>query len=67
MKNKECCKNCKYCAEVKKYPLYNSILTKICLYYVYTEREHFILEVTDNDTCEVFTSKNKEGLDYEED
>lgn len=66
-KAKECCANCKHCAEVRKRPIYDSILTKICLYYKNTEDAHYILEVDDTDMCEVFDlNKEKEDLIYEE-
>jgi hypothetical protein len=55
----DCCKNCAYCAEVRKWPLYNTIVTKCCIYYVLTERSDYILEVTDTDRCEVFRHKEK--------
>ena len=66
-KVKECCANCKHCAEVRKRPVYDSILTKICLYHKNTENDTFILEVYDFDKCEVFClNEDKEDLLCEE-
>jgi hypothetical protein len=54
----DCCKNCAYCAEVKKWPCYDTVLTKVCLYHVCTANEAYVLEVQDNDCCEVFYRHN---------
>ena len=51
------CKNCAYCAEVKRWPKFDTIANKVCIYYVLTEQDSFILEVQDNDKCEVFKLK----------
>lgn len=56
--NKECCKNCIYCAEVKKWPAYNEVATNVCIYFVCTEDSKYIHEVHDNDRCEVFRHKD---------
>ena len=67
MKIKECCANCVHCAEVRKRPIYDIILTKICLYHKNTENTNFILEVYDFDKCEVFClNEDKEDLICEE-
>jgi hypothetical protein len=67
MKIKECCANCIHCVEVRKRPVYDSILTKICLYHKNTENDDFILEVYDFDKCEVFClNEDTEDLIYEE-
>ena len=64
---KECCANCKHCAEVRKRPVYNTNATKICLYHRNTEDSYYILEVDDTDMCEVFDLwEDKEDLVYEE-
>ena len=39
---KECCANCKHCAEVRKRPVYDTIATKICLYHRNTENSYYI-------------------------
>ena len=65
-KPKECCANCIHCAKVRKRPIYDSIATKICLYFKNTENSNYILEVDDTDICEVFNlNENKEDLIYE--
>ena len=67
MKPKECCANCIHCAEVKKMPYYNTVLTNICLYFRNTEESYYILEVDKlHDRCEVFKLwEDKEELIYE--
>lgn len=66
-KPKECCANCIHCAEVKKMPYYDTVLTNICLYFRNTEEGYYILEVDKlHDKCEVFKLwEDKEGLIYE--
>ena len=51
------CVNCIYCAEVRKRPVYNTVLTKICLFFAKEENYPYILEVFDTDRCECFKNK----------
>lgn len=51
---KESCKTCKYCCEVKKFPTYKEVLTKICVLLLLQEGDPYILEVTDDSTCECY-------------
>lgn len=66
-KPKECCANCMHCAEVKKMPKYDTILTNICLYFRNVEEGYYVLEVDKlHDKCEVFRlNEDKEDLVYE--
>ena len=53
----ECCKTCNYCCEVRKFPVYQEVLTKVCIYHVITSYERYILEVNDNDRCECYMER----------
>lgn len=66
-KPKECCSNCIHCAEVKKMPKYDTVLTDICLYFRNADEGYYILEVDKfHDKCEVFRlNEDKEDLVYE--
>ena len=53
----ECCKNCSYFYAVRKSPTYQEILTHICVFFLMTEKENYILETTDNDMCECYVER----------
>lgn len=55
----ECCKTCNYCCEVKKFPIYQEVLTKICVLHLLQSGEAYIVEVTDDSRCECYMEYKK--------
>lgn len=54
----ECCGTCNYFCEVWKHPTYQEVLTHICILPA-EEKEYYILETTENDTCERYMMRCK--------
>ena len=57
----ECCKTCEFFCKVRKYPTYQDVLTHICTYFIVTENDDYICEVTENDMCECWTERKNDG------
>ena len=55
----ECCKTCNYFGAVRQYPTYQKVLTNVCLYFLMTDFEDYILEVKEHDMCECWTRRRE--------
>lgn len=53
----ERCGTCNFFCEVRKSPTYQEVLTHICTYFLVTENEGYILEVSENDMCECWEER----------
>ena len=57
----ECCKTCHYLGSVRKYPIYQEVLTNVCLYFIVEDFEDYILEVKGHDVCECWTRRRTDN------
>ena len=51
------CNNCNFFCAVRKWSTYEKILTHVCTYFLVTEKEDYIPEVTEYDMCECWTER----------
>jgi hypothetical protein len=57
--DKESCESCVYCCDIFKYPLFQEVLTKACLYHPLTDRSVYVLEVGKYDRCECYKKREE--------
>lgn len=55
----ERCETCRYFCEVKKHPIYQEVLTHICVLHLIEDHIDYILETTKDDICEGWTKLKK--------
>ena len=52
--NDECCRTCHYFCKVRKWPVFDEILTNVCVLSLMKFGVYCIDEVTENDMCECY-------------
>ena len=57
----EHCETCNYFYAVRKYPIYEEVLTHICVFFLLQEGADYILETTENDMCECYMKRRTEN------
>lgn len=58
---KECCNTCEYFCKVRKYPIYQEVLTNVCVLFLVQDNEDYILETTEHDMCECWRERRTDG------
>ena len=59
----ERCGTCNYFCEVRKHPTYQEVLTHICVFFLVTDKEDYILETTEHDVCECYSKLRRTNND----
>ena len=57
---KECCNTCKYFCKIRKHPIYQEVLTNVCILFLVQNDKDYILETTEHDMCECWTKRRAE-------